>query len=110
MGQREAVGGTREKTKPREVPIPRSSGTPLSDMVVEETEYGQSSTSGEKNTSARGDHDHGTPPHPYGVVMGYPALQLTKSIPPQNMCKVINFYVNPQTDKLIIEYDDTPQP
>jgi len=31
------------------------------------------------------------------------------SIPPPGKCKVVNIYVDPSTNKLVIEYDDTPK-
>lgn len=30
------------------------------------------------------------------------------SVPPAGCCKVTNIYVNPQTGKLVVVYDDTP--
>jgi len=32
------------------------------------------------------------------------------SNPPQGMCKVVNIYINPQTGKLVADYDDVPVP
>ena len=30
------------------------------------------------------------------------------SVPPAGFCKVTNMYVNPQTGKLVVVFDDTP--
>ena len=32
------------------------------------------------------------------------------SNPPTGKCKVLNIYVDPDTGKLVIEYEDTPAP
>lgn len=32
----------------------------------------------------------------------------TICVPPSGYCEVINLYVNPDTNKLVVEFDDTP--
>lgn len=34
---------------------------------------------------------------------------LVASTPPVSKCKVTNLYVDPETGKLVVEYDNTPQ-
>lgn len=37
-------------------------------------------------------------------------FKLIKSVPPSGMCRVYNIYVNPDTQKLIVDYETTPEP
>ena len=30
------------------------------------------------------------------------------SAPPENMCRVVNIYINPSTNKLVVDWDDSP--
>jgi len=35
---------------------------------------------------------------------------MLKSAPPSGKCKITNLYVDPVTGKVVIQYDDTPNP
>ena len=39
----------------------------------------------------------------------YALFKMVKSIPPSGKCRVTNIYVDPVTQKVIVDYDDTPQ-
>ncbi len=41
------------------------------------------------------------------LIDGHPAII---SAVPVGMCRVIALYVNPETGKLVVEYDDVPRP
>ncbi len=35
-------------------------------------------------------------------------LKVPISVPPPGKCKVVNIFVDPETEKLIVQYDDVP--
>lgn len=43
------------------------------------------------------------------IQMSADVINKLSSVPPHGMCKVVNLYVNPDTGKFIVEYDNTPQ-
>lgn len=43
----------------------------------------------------------------FGDLGGWIMSVTVISIPPDNMCRVNNLYVNPQTGEFVIEYEDT---
>jgi len=49
-------------------------------------------------------HDHNGIESKYLEVSGVP------SSPPSGKCRVINLYVDPATGKLVVEWDDIPEP
>lgn len=36
-------------------------------------------------------------------------LLMPESKPPSGKCKIINIYIDPETGKVVIEYDKTPE-
>lgn len=49
-------------------------------------------------------HDHDGTDSKYLEVSGIPTS------PPSGKCRVTNLYVDPATEKLVVEWDDTPEP
>ena len=46
------------------------------------------------------------------IINGRPQPELTKVLvleTPENKCRVINLYVDPETGKLIVEYENIPK-